>query len=180
MPIKQNAFSSIGKSYSSGGTLLVSYNSFDWCDVDRQWHQSNEEMAASTTAATHSDSIAYSGLDLVQYRFSFGGFEPFTDTTVNPTTTLCAQLWTEDAINRFADLIDRNYAWAPSLDKVPAALAMDDGSVSYNMKVPLGYKENGNVYIYNHLDMQVKVAPVPNKESTFNIVGFEVEPKSIN
>lgn len=40
------------------------------------------------------------------------------------------------------------------------------------MKVPLGYKEYGQVYIYNHLDMVVKVAPVPNKDSAYHIVGF--------
>ena len=47
--------------------------------------------------------------------------------------------------------------------------------------MPLGYQDlYGEYYIYNHIDMVVKLTPTPNKEKTYQIVGYEIEPKSIN
>jgi len=59
-----------------------------------------------------------------------------------------------------------------------------NGEVKYNMKVPLGYRKdgvhNGDVYIYNHNEIVVKLGLAPNRDGAYQIVGFEVEPKSIN
>lgn len=46
--------------------------------------------------------------------------------------------------------------------------------------MPLGYKDGEKYYLYNHIDLFIKLALVPNKDQTYHVVGFAMEPKSIN
>ena len=57
---------------------------------------------------------------------------------------------------------------------------MEDGSVKYNQKIPLGYKDHETYYIYNHMEMFISMRPMANREETYQVVGFEILPKSIH
>lgn len=47
--------------------------------------------------------------------------------------------------------------------------------------MPLGYEnEQGAFFIYNHMDMVVKLIPAPNKDNFYQVVGFEISPRSID
>ena len=63
---------------------------------------------------------------------------------------------------------------------MPAALLSETGEVQYNSKVPLGYKDGEEFFIYNHADMVIMLGPAPNKEETYRVVGFGLLPRSIN
>ena len=112
-------------------------------------------------------------------------FKPFQTEIDLDRSTLCSLVWLHEDIEAYEELIEKNYGWAPSIDRLPAALKLLETSddLSYDMKVPLGYKDeagDGKFYIYNHMDMVVKLAPAPNKEQSYQVVGFEIAPKSIN
>ena len=57
---------------------------------------------------------------------------------------------------------------------------MEDGSVKYNQKIPLGYKDQETYFIYNHMEMFIRMRPMANREETYQVVGFEILPKSIH
>ena len=113
-------------------------------------------------------------MDKVQYSFKLPKFEVFTDESEIQQTELCNKIWFADPIDLYEKLIDSKYSWSPSLDKLPAALKMENGSVKYNNKIPLGYKENETYYIYNHMEMFINLRPMANREETYQVVGFEI------
>ena len=68
----------------------------------------------------------------------------------------------------------------PILDGMPAALLIQTDAIDYKQRIPLGFRENGSVYIYNHANLHVKLALAPNKEHTYHVVGFAIKPDSID
>ena len=69
------------------------------------------------------------------------------------------------------------------MDRVPAALRVSGkDKLDYFSKIPLGYKSEADqsYYIYNHMEMVVKLGQAGNQEETYRVLGFEIEPKSIN
>ena len=129
-------------------TVLVPFNQFDWC---------------------------------ARYSFKVPSFEVFSNSAENPSSEAeCKVVWFQNKIDEFKVLVDKNYSWAPTLDKIPAALRRSDSDeLDYFSKIPLGYKgADGVQYIYNHLEMVVKLGLVGNKEDTYYVLGFEIEPQS--
>lgn len=64
------------------------------------------------------------------------------------------------------------------MDGLPAGV-YNNGQISYNNLIPLGFIGlDENLYIYNHLHFRIKT--VPSFNGGWNIVGFAVEPVSVN
>ena len=96
--------------------------------------------------------------------------------------TLCYNKFTPETISNFKSLIDSNYMTNWYVDKLPAGyLQYDKISLNSNIKyfqgIPLGYKENGIVYVYNHLQFHILLNKID--EDKFNVVGFNILPISI-
>ena len=73
-------------------------------------------------------------------------------------------MWLHDSIGAFEELVDKTYGWAPNLDNIPAAVGGPEEELSYASKVPLGFKDqSGEYYIYNHIDIVVKLGLAANK-----------------
>ena len=103
-------------------------------------------------------------------------------------TELCETGWFQKDIDAFDELIEEWYAWAPSLDNLPAAKRIE-GEVDYASKIPLGHRkvlhslgmaDKHATFINNHSDLTVKLGLAANSTDTYNVVGFEVEARSID
>lgn len=84
-------------------------------------------------------------------------------------------------------LIDKNFTQTFSLDQMPAGLDMTRALVGENnegkqlvTKIPIGYKDKTDYFIYNRLDMTVQLAQASDESDSYNVVGFMVKPQSIN
>ena len=95
---------------------------------------------------------------------------------------LCYNQFDQESINLIQSLIKKDYFINWYLDKLPAGL------ISYNIQsnitsidffkgIPLGYIENDQYYIYNHLQFHILINEVDKKK--YNIVGFQILPMSI-
>ena len=96
---------------------------------------------------------------------------------------LCYNQFDEESLNLVKTLIKRNYFINWYLDKLPAGLLTYDKqnkitSVDYFQGIPLGYMENDNFFIYNHLQFHILINEINKKK--YNIVGFNILPISIN
>ena len=97
-------------------------------------------------------------------------FDVFSDSAELPATNLCSRVWFQESVDEFAELIDKNYGWSPALDRVPAALrTAGEEEADFSKQIPLGYEgiaQDGSKvhYIYNHMDMIVKLGLVGNKD----------------
>ena len=96
---------------------------------------------------------------------------------------LCYNQFDEESLNLVKTLIKRNYFINWYLDKLPAGLITYDKqnkmtSIDYFQGIPLGYMENDNFFIYNHLQFHILINEINDKK--FNIVGFNILPISIN
>ena len=96
---------------------------------------------------------------------------------------LCYNKFDQEALNLVKTLIKRNYFINWYLDKLPAGLLSYDKdtkktSIDYFKGIPLGYIDGEQYYIYNHLQFHILINQI-NKNS-FNIVGFNILPMSIN
>lgn len=80
---------------------------------------------------------------------------------------------------RLHKLIRAGYSYSLALDGIPAAV-QENGEKLFSKPVPLGYyNETSNfTVLYNHLHLEVQVTDA--LSNGYNIVGFSVEPMSID
>ena len=95
---------------------------------------------------------------------------------------LCYNQFDQDSLNLIQNLIKKNYFINWYLDKLPAGLINYDKErnipiVDFFKGIPLGYIENDQYYIYNHLQFHILINEIDPKK--FNIVGFQILPLSI-
>ena len=55
---------------------------------------------------------------------------------------------------------------------------MLDNKTHYNKSIPLGYKQNNQYFVYNHINFDVAVAKPDPASEAFQVVGFAAEPLS--
>ena len=95
---------------------------------------------------------------------------------------LCSNQLSDKLYDRYKKLIKGKYVMNWYLDKLPSGLMSFDKfnnttSIDYFNRIPFGYEEDDNFYIYNHLHFQILL----NKkyDNKYEIVGFNVLPMSI-
>ena len=94
----------------------------------------------------------------------------------------CVKNFTEDEIEIYEWLIDRNYLINFYLDSLRAGRSRTN---IYNKKtytaylsgIPIGFIKDDNYYLYNHYNIYIEINKKNNK---FQIVDFSIEPLSIN
>ena len=102
---------------------------------------------------------------------------------------LCSKLCTvedntQEDLDNFKWMIESNYRASWILDDLPAGFRRTSKTekIIYSMYqdgFPLGFKENDEYFLNNHHSITIQVYPEAN-ETIWNIVGFLVEPLSIN
>ena len=97
--------------------------------------------------------------------------------------TLCYNEFDENSLKLIITLIKRNYFINWYLDKLPAGLLSFDvnkkaSNIDYFTGIPLGYIQNDQIYIYNHLQFHILINEVSKKK--FNVVGFNILPMSLS
>mmetsp|Transcript_20218 Transcript_20218/g.19158 ORF Transcript_20218/g.19158 Transcript_20218/m.19158 type:complete len:114 (+) Transcript_20218:275-616(+) len=103
---------------------------------------------------------------------------------------LCSVEVTKDIFKMQSWVIDRDYHYSWFMDNLPSAFVSreDNEPVTYISGIPIGevsmnINENGNLYrqysIYNHHDITIELHENLNDNSSFTIVGFKVEPRSV-
>ena len=96
--------------------------------------------------------------------------------------SLCYNSFSENHVKIIQKLIKRRYFTNWIVDKLPAGL------ISYNKEshttslkffngIPLGFEENKQYYIYNHLEFHILLNRID--EDRYNVVGFNILPMSI-
>ena len=95
---------------------------------------------------------------------------------------LCYNQFDQESLNLIKTLIKSNYFMNWYLDKLPAGLLSYNketqiSSIDYFKGIPLGYTDNENYYLYNHLQFHILINEIDKKK--FNIVGFNIMPLSI-
>ena len=78
---------------------MVKFDQFNWCA-----------------------SLPRKGLARVQYKFKLPEFADFQTNSTMGETELCKKVWFQERIEDFQKLIDQDFAWDPTLDRLPAAL----------------------------------------------------------
>ena len=97
--------------------------------------------------------------------------------------TLCYNEFDENSLKLIITLIKRKYFINWYLDKLPAGLLSFDvnkkaSNIDYFTGIPLGYIQNDQIYIYNHLQFHILINEVSKKK--FNVVGFNILPMSLS
>ena len=97
--------------------------------------------------------------------------------------TLCYNQFDDESLNLIKTLIKRNYFINWYIDKLPAGLLKFDvntktSNIDYFTGISLGYMNNDQFYIYNHLQFHILINEINRKK--FNIVGFNILPMSLN
>jgi len=80
------------------------------------------------------------------------------------------------------DAIDEEYHHNWIVDNLPAASEVDSEefiTTSYSEGFPVGYKEDGKHYLYNHVTLKLDYHTVREDPALFRVVGFKVEPFSV-
>ena len=97
--------------------------------------------------------------------------------------TLCYNQFDEKSLKLIITLIKRNYFINWYLDKLPAGLLNFDvnkkvSNIDYFTGIPLGYIQNDQIFIYNHLQFHILINEINKKK--FNVVGFNILPISLS
>ena len=97
--------------------------------------------------------------------------------------TLCYNEFDENSLKLIITLIKRKYFINWYLDKLPAGLLSFDvnkkaSNIDYFTGIPLGYIQDDQIYIYNHLQFHILINEVSKKK--FNVVGFNILPMSLS
>jgi len=96
---------------------------------------------------------------------------------------LCQRKMSEKDKNAFRNMIDDEYLVNWLIDNLPAAtryVRQADGSdFMYMNGFPVGLLKNGKYYVHNHVKLELKYHSNPEVYEGYRIVGFEVEPHSI-
>ena len=95
---------------------------------------------------------------------------------------LCYNQFDAESLILTQTLIKKNYYINWYLDKLPAGLIKYDKEknetiIDFFKGIPLGYFENEEYYIYNHLQFHILINEIDKYK--FNIVGFQILPMSI-
>ena len=93
----------------------------------------------------------------------------------------CEKKFKEKDIKRFKWLIDRDYFINFYLDSLPSSYTTTDvytneTYVNYFEGIPIGFEDNDKYFIYNHYNVYIDINK---KDDKFQIVGFSIEPLSI-
>ena len=93
----------------------------------------------------------------------------------------CEKKFKEKDIKRFKWLIDRDYFINFYLDSLPSSYTTTDvytneTYVNYFEGIPIGFEDNDKYFIYNHYNVYIDINK---KDEKFQIVGFSIEPLSI-
>jgi hypothetical protein len=79
-------------------------------------------------------------------------------------------------------MIERDYHFTLFLDSLPSAYVSREEKtlIKYSSGVPVGFvdKNNGEVYLYNHLEIIITVSETIEDNNAFRIIGFKIEPIS--
>jgi len=100
--------------------------------------------------------------------------------------TLCSKKYTAKELKQFEERVLDEYRVHWMVDNLPAATRVKasqemEEEYSYQRGYPLGYVENGKAYVHNHVRILMKYRQsIDNTYEGSRIVGFEVEPYSIN
>lgn len=99
----------------------------------------------------------------------------------------CKQLCTTDFgkehKNKMYEAVKEEYHNNWILDNLPASMKIEDATtetVQYFDGFPIGFMEGKEAYIYNHANIAVSYHEVEAEAGKYRIVGFQVEPFSIN
>ena len=93
----------------------------------------------------------------------------------------CEKEFKKNDINVFKWLIDRDYFINFYLDSLPSSYTTTDvytneTYVNYFEGIPIGFEDNDKYFIYNHYNVYIDINK---KDDKFQIVGFSIEPLSI-
>ena len=93
----------------------------------------------------------------------------------------CEKEFKKNDINVFKWLIDRDYFINFYLDSLPSSYTTTDvytneTYVNYFEGIPIGFEDNEKYFIYNHYNVYIDINK---KDDNFQIVGFSIEPLSI-
>ena len=96
--------------------------------------------------------------------------------------TLCYNSFTEIQVKAIQKLIKRRYFTNWIVDKLPAGLISYDkqtktSAIRYFNGIPLGFFQNNQYYIYNHLQFHILLNKL--NDDRYNVVGFNIFPMSI-
>ena len=96
--------------------------------------------------------------------------------------TLCYNNFNEAQVKAIQKLIKRKYFTNWIVDKLPAGLISYDkqtktSAIKYFNGIPLGFYQNSQYYIYNHLQFHILLNRI--NDERFNVVGFNIFPMSI-
>ena len=96
--------------------------------------------------------------------------------------TLCYNSFTDTQVKAIQKLIKRKYFTNWIVDKLPAGLISYDkqtktSAIRYFNGIPLGFFQNNQYYIYNHLQFHILLNKL--NDDRFNVVGFNIFPMSI-
>ena len=92
---------------------------------------------------------------------------------------LCRVSLTSKTVNDFKTAIKRQYHNNWIVDSLPAASILDSAQFVTTQYIgfPVGYQEEKNSYLYNHVNIVLEYHPVD--VDSYRIVGFYVEPLSV-
>ena len=96
--------------------------------------------------------------------------------------TLCYNSFTDTQVKAIQKLIKRRYFTNWIVDNLPAGLISYDkqtktSAIRYFNGIPLGFFQNNQYYIYNHLQFHILLNKL--NDDRFNVVGFNIFPMSI-
>jgi len=97
---------------------------------------------------------------------------------------LCKQSLTAEQKQKFQTMVDDEYLVNWIVDNLPAATRYvrrggKGGGTTYMNGFPVGIVRSGRYYIHNHVRLDLKYHASPDEYAGFRIVGFEVEPYSM-
>lgn len=99
-----------------------------------------------------------------------------------PCMRLCDVHALESAAKKADNLVRNGYVAQWSVDGLPGATTFVSGTHKnkyYASGFPLGFVRDDVSYIYNHLTLVIRYHKDPSVKGGYNIVGFEVYPKSV-
>ena len=98
-------------------------------------------------------------------------------------TQLCTTDFGKEHKNKMYEAVKEEYHNNWILDNLPASMKIEDATtetVQYFDGFPIGFVEGKEAYIYNHANIAVSYHEVEAEAGKYRIVGFQVEPFSIN
>ena len=155
----------VGQLESRGSAFTHDFYTLNWCPTKSGLAYDPDTFGTTLTGTPTHES---------PYRYKFGK---------DKNEILCTKYLQPGEAEMFSYLIENDFKYKLYLDGLPSATIMRDDhnremEPDYSVGIPIGrYDGEGQVAIYNHLDIFVIVHNTP--EGHHRIVGFEVEPYSM-